>query len=631
MNDNQQLENRIEKLEKEVAYLKRVVGERTDTEALKPDSSVLLTKPADSQDTDHTALHKKQRNVSEDPLHTILQAPDKKEKDWEHTIGRVWLPRVFIIVLLFGVLWGFKAAVSYGILSDPFKVIGGYIVAFALLYAGMKQVKKQREVLGQVLLGGAVSVLLLTTIAGHLLYGIIPAWIAFPLNMAWIASGIYISHKFHSEAIAMVAAIGGFLIPFLLENPSGNPWFFVLYVLALYGALLQLALLNRYRIVYGASFVLLPITLLVHYLFVQDTAVIYGVFGKHALLLFAFLRKKASGNAPSITLFSSFVLTVLAANLIVEESSYWSLGFLVVYGLVTCIFHYYPYLGTGKNSKFPVAFSIAAFALAICTYQAIDDVQLAYSLLTVQGIISIYLGLRMSQKASITVSSFIFIFGLLASLSTPIEKTAALNVDLLGDSFLLIYLGLFIALPSLYFRNRIGFIPAFVFIAAGSVNAIAEWAQNIQISGIMAWSIAVVSLFLLYLLLENKKTDTFFLAWLMASLVAAGLWFMTYNANLISEPLSLEFRRLTVSLIWLSSAIAGMVIGVRKDIKGARLIGVLLLFTTLIKIVFFDLFILSIPVRSALFIGLGAVGLLASRFFYKKGETERKTADNDIT
>ena len=195
----------------------------------------------------------------------------------------------------------------------------------------------------------------------------------------------------------------------------------------------------------------------------------------------------------------------------------------------------------------------------------------------------------------------------------------------------MIYFGLFIALLALYFRNRTGFIPAFVFMAAGSVNAIAEWAQKIQISGIMVWSIAIVSIFLLYLLLENKKVDKVYLNWLMASLLAVALLFMTYNANLLSEPLSLEFKRLTVSLVWLSSAIAGMVIGVRKDIKGARLIGVLLLFTTLIKIVFFDLFILSIPVRSALFIGLGAVGLLTSRFFYKKGETEKKAAGNDMT
>ena len=623
MNDNERLETRIEKLEKEVTYLKRVIGERADTEEGKPDSSILFAKPADPQ------LHKKQRDVPQDPIQTILEAPAKKERDWEHTIGRVWLPRVFIIVLLFGVLWGFKAAVSYGILSDPFKLIGGYIVASALLYAGTKQVKKQREVLGQVLLGGTVSVLLLTTIAGHLLYGIIPAWIAFPLNMAWIASGIYISHKLHSEAIAMIAAIGGFLIPFLLENPSGNPWFFVLYVLVLYGALLQLALLNRYRIVYGASFILLPVTLLVHYLFVQDTAVIYGFFGQHALLLVAFLRKNASGNAPSITLFSSFVLTVFSANLIVEETSYWALGFLVVYGIITCFFHFYP--GTDENSKFPVAFSIAAFALAICTYQAIDDVQLTYSLLTVQGIISLYLGLQISKKATILASSFIFIFGLLASFSTTIKKTAALSIDLLGDSFLLIFLGVLAGILFLYIRRITVLIPAFVFIAVGSVNAILERAQNIQVTGILPWTIAILAIFLLYQLLAGQKIEKLFLTWLMGSLIGAGLLFMTLNANLLTEPLSLEYRRLAVSLIWLTSAVTGIILGVRKDIKGSRLIGVLLLFITLIKIVFFDLFILSIPVRSLLFIGLGAVGLFTSRFFYRKIETEKKAADSDIS
>ena len=64
MSDNQQLENRIEKLEKEVAYLKRVIGGKTDTEARKPDSSVPLAKPVDPLDTDHSEPHKKQRDIT---------------------------------------------------------------------------------------------------------------------------------------------------------------------------------------------------------------------------------------------------------------------------------------------------------------------------------------------------------------------------------------------------------------------------------------------------------------------------------------------------------------------------------------------------------------------------------------
>ena len=68
----------------------------------------------------------------------------------------------------------------------------------------------------------------------------------------------------------------------------------------------------------------------------------------------------------------------------------------------------------------------------------------------------------------------------------------------------------------------------------------------------------------------------------------------------------------------MTCAIIGMVYGSMKNVKGARYAGVILLFSTLLKVIFIDLPTVSILVKAVLFIGLGAVGLVISRMFYRK-------------
>jgi uncharacterized membrane protein len=76
--------------------------------------------------------------------------------DWERVIGQVWLPRVFILVLLLGVLWAFKAASDVGFITDAVKCILGFLSSAALIAGGEWQIRKGRAALGQVLLGGAM-------------------------------------------------------------------------------------------------------------------------------------------------------------------------------------------------------------------------------------------------------------------------------------------------------------------------------------------------------------------------------------------------------------------------------------------------------------------------------------------
>ncbi|PDZ93746.1 hypothetical protein CON36_37555, partial [Bacillus cereus] len=103
------LERRVEELEKEVVFLKkRVFG----TEAIKEE-------PAIPQTTNNKPSMEQKPTGVNVPLDSVIAStkkpvPKKEEVDWEKLLGQVWLPRVFIFVLILGILWGFKAAVDSG-------------------------------------------------------------------------------------------------------------------------------------------------------------------------------------------------------------------------------------------------------------------------------------------------------------------------------------------------------------------------------------------------------------------------------------------------------------------------------------------------------------------------------------
>ena len=206
------LEQRIRQLEMDVHLLKE--QRLAEKKSIQPNPNPEL-EPDPKQrtkDTFYTAEYKqpieKPKSTEspksfEAPKKTPMK-PRKEPVDWENLIGRVWLPRIFIFILLLGVIWGFKVAVDAGILNETNRVITGFLAAILFLYIGDKQIKRGHHALGKVLVSGSVAILLLSTFTMHLLYGMIPAGFAFILNVLWVAMGIYLAYRHKSEAMGIM-------------------------------------------------------------------------------------------------------------------------------------------------------------------------------------------------------------------------------------------------------------------------------------------------------------------------------------------------------------------------------------------------------------------------------------------
>ncbi|MGO4274314.1 hypothetical protein AB4Z22_31520, partial [Paenibacillus sp. TAF58] len=116
------LDLRVDALEMRVKELEEQLNILLERETKSQAQKVLTTQPISDQNPQSTQQHLRHEA-------TIPVQQPAPPRDWEHLIARVWLPRIFIVVFLLGVLWGFTAAVNAGIITEPVRCILGVIVA----------------------------------------------------------------------------------------------------------------------------------------------------------------------------------------------------------------------------------------------------------------------------------------------------------------------------------------------------------------------------------------------------------------------------------------------------------------------------------------------------------------------
>ena len=116
------------------------------------------------------------------------------------------LPKVFMVILVMGVLWGLKLVSDYGYLSDGVKIILAYVLSVGL--AVIAYVLERRKV-GSIaitisLYGGAFIVGILTTAPSAILYEIIGLIPALGITSLYIGYGIAISYLKKNEALTVL-------------------------------------------------------------------------------------------------------------------------------------------------------------------------------------------------------------------------------------------------------------------------------------------------------------------------------------------------------------------------------------------------------------------------------------------
>lgn len=545
-----ELERRVDELRKEAYELKALILEMKRESVPKQTQTVV-----------------EQVKVNEEKR--VEQSIKQREQiDWEKKIGQVWLPRIFIFVLLLGIIWAFKAASDYGFMQPPLKVAVGFIAAGLLFFLGQKQLSKNRNALGQVLLGGSVVLLLIDTFAAHVLYDMFSSIFAFILNIIWISLGIYLAHRYKSEPLAILTGIGGYLIPFLLETRDPNIVNFVVFETIFYLTMLIFALKKKFTYLYTVSFLLLHVTLLAAVMFsgASDERIFgVAVMIQHVLLLVTFFIKRLFIKKQITVLFTSFLLTAAWVGLTFSEGYY---ELIILFSFILYCF-VSAYLWKTDKERLVAAVSISTVALLLFLLSKFE-VENIQGLVMIQGLISIYLGMKIKSKLNFIIGATIYIV-----------------------SALFIFSMMFHSILSVEFVNWV-----ILLVSAWVIVKFISMTDVIKESDKETYKVIILTVFLILLLI-----------------------FTTLLANALTTHFSVNIQYMTVSFSWAVYALISIFLGVSRSNKVLRVFGLILLFITLGKLLFVDLVTTSILVRAILFIGLGIIGVFGSRIFYtKKGK-----------
>lgn len=479
---------------------------------------------------------------------------------------QTWLPRIFVGIMLLGVIWLFKAGVDAGLLTPAIRVVFGIVLSAGLYYVGDIQIKRERQALGLVLAGGSITGIVLTTFAAHYLYEFIPASIAFICNIVWVILGIYLAKRYRSEYLAIFVAVGAFFVPFLLNSTTPNTYIFFSYETILTISLLWYALRNLYKYLYMISYVVAAIVLFVFFVVMSilvenvqvQLTVVYGAI--HLLLFWHMFSERSFIQEARLAIFSANAVFFILAISQIPEFTTWG---LVISAFVHAVMFVLEYR-KNKHSVFSnliFGFAMGSFSLAILYEYSLVN---AAIVLLLQGFLGMVTAIKVKQNIKLYVGATIYAIGMVQTIFSPFDE--------------------FISA---------GFVAHIILI--GTFYYCMRQAKEVLASlGKYVYSIALYSLMVIVFITITRIGEV-----------------LSTDGSIIS---------VSVSLLWMVYALFAVWFGRYRQMNEILYAGLVVLVVTVGKLFLLDLPEVSMMIRAVLFLIVGSIGIVISRMFFSKEE-----------
>jgi hypothetical protein len=222
------------------------------------------------------------------PSTADVAAPD----DLETRVGGRWLLYVGIAILLIGISFFLKYAFDNQWIGERGRVAFGGIGGLVLIAMGWRTAR-QLPAFGLALTGTGLATLYLAVYAAFDFYGLIGTSTAFTLMVAITVLATILADRSGAQALAMIAAAGGYSTPFLVTSAEPRVSLLFSYALLLGAGGLALTQRHRWLALPALSYLLTVATIVVwadaHYTSAQ-WAMVLGFLTAFCLLFVAMLR-----------------------------------------------------------------------------------------------------------------------------------------------------------------------------------------------------------------------------------------------------------------------------------------------------------------------------------------------------
>ena len=141
----------------------------------------------------------------------------------EKLLATTWLLRCGILVILFTSAFLLKLSIDKGILAPSGRVALSYIAGAGLLLAGLsKRMRERYWSMGQALCGISLGVFYFSSFAMTSMYHLVSATVGGAVMCITTVTAGFLADRLNSISVAMVAMIGGYATPLLLNTGVKN-------------------------------------------------------------------------------------------------------------------------------------------------------------------------------------------------------------------------------------------------------------------------------------------------------------------------------------------------------------------------------------------------------------------------
>lgn len=184
----------------------------------------------------------------------FAQVQKRPRADLEGTIGKLWLNRIGIVAILFGVSYFLKYAFDNGWIGPGGRVAIGLIAGIAVVVWSERFRSKGAVAFSYSLKAVGIGVLYLSLWAASQRYELIPPGAAFAAMIVVTASTIVLALAQNAEILAVYAMAGGFSTPALVSTGENHEIVLFSYVCLLDLAILAMASAKPWRRIVWGSF-----------------------------------------------------------------------------------------------------------------------------------------------------------------------------------------------------------------------------------------------------------------------------------------------------------------------------------------------------------------------------------------
>lgn len=272
----------------------------------------------------------------------------KQPTNWERFIGENLFSKIGIVIIIIGVFIGVKYSIQHNLISPAIRLVLGYLMGIGLFVTGA-MLKKKYESFSAILVSGAMTIFYFVTFIAYAVFGYFPQSLAFVLMFLFTAFTVLASLSYNQVVIAIIGLVGGYAVPFLLSNNSGQVEILFAYTAIINIGVLILSFYKQWRSLYISALFLTWLLLFSTWAsaYQYDDFIPYFVFNLVTFLTFyvAFIAQKIhrvqelEAVDVLLFLFSSLSFYAMGVWLILDYYPN-NRTFVAMFTLLNAVFHF---------------------------------------------------------------------------------------------------------------------------------------------------------------------------------------------------------------------------------------------------------------------------------------------------